>query len=283
MRKKYTVKLNNRELQLGDKTLIMGILNVTPDSFSDGGKYADAKYAVKHGLEMIEQGADIIDIGGESTRPGSTPVAEEEELGRVIPVIEGIRKESDIPISIDTYKAKVAMESIFAGADMINDISGCRFDPEMASVATNANIPVTIMHIKGTPRNMQENPTYDDIIKEIKQYLAESIDFLKKAGVHEGQILIDPGIGFGKSTEDNLTIMNRLDEFASLGHPILVGVSRKSVIGNILELPIEERIFGTAAAVTANIMKGSHVVRVHDVAEMRQVVKMADAIVNSNQ
>lgn len=281
MRKKFTIKLKNRELLLGERTLIMGILNVTPDSFSDGGRFIDKSVAVEHALKMEEEGADIIDIGGESTRPGAKSVSADEEIERVIPVIEAIRARSNIPISIDTYKSKIAKEALEAGADIINDISGCKFDPEMPALAAQTNTPVIVMHIKGTPKDMQKNPVYDDVITEIKDYLLMSVGRLVAAGLYRGQIIIDPGIGFGKTTEHNLTIMNRLEEFSELGHPILIGVSRKSVIGNVLDLPVDQRIFGTAAAVTANIMKGAHIIRVHDIAQMRQVARMTDAIVNN--
>lgn len=278
MRKRFTLKLGDRSLDLGEKTLIMGILNVTPDSFSDGGKFCSTGTAVDHALKMIEDGADIIDVGGQSTRPGAEAISIEEELRRVIPVITKIREKSDIPISIDTHRSKAASRAIEAGANIVNDISACRFDKEMSALIAKTNTPVIIMHIKGTPKDMQKNPVYDDVVSEIKTYLGDSISQLEAAGVDRGQVIIDPGIGFGKTTEHNLTIMNELEEFAALDRPILVGVSRKSVIGNVLDLPVDKRIFGTAAAVAANIMKGAHIVRVHDVAEMRQVVRMIDAM-----
>lgn len=280
MRKKYNIQLGNRNLSLGERTLIMGILNVTPDSFSDGGRFANRDSAVLHAFEMIEDGADIIDIGGESTRPGADTVSADDELGRVLPVIKSIRAKSDIPISIDTYKSRIAREALDAGADIINDISGCRFDPEMPKLAAEKNAPVVVMHIKGTPKDMQKNPEYRDVVAEIKDYLSQSIELLTEAGLSREQIIIDPGIGFGKTTGHNLTIMKRLEEFAELDRPILMGASRKSVIGNVLDLPSDKRIFGTAACVTANIMRGTHIVRVHDVGEMRQVVRMVDAIIS---
>lgn len=280
MKPTYTIQLKKQKLLLGTKTTLMAILNLTPDSFSDGGRFLSRDAAVAHALKMIEDGADIIDIGGESTRPGARAVCIDEELGRVVPVIEAIRKDSDIPISIDTYKVKVARRALEAGADIINDISGCRFDPEMPKLAAEKNVPVIIMHIKGTPGDMQKNPEYDDVVCDVKNYLSESIRLLENAGLSREQIIIDPGIGFGKTTKHNLTIMNRLNEFAELDRPILAGVSRKSVIGNVLNLPLDKRIFGTAAAVAANIIKGAHIVRVHDVAEMRQAAKMVDAICN---
>lgn len=280
MRNQYTIDLRDTSLELGHKTLIMGILNVTPDSFSDGGKFVSPSEACEYALEMVNDGADIIDIGGESTRPGSESVNIETELKRVIPVIEAIRKRSDTLISIDTYKAEVAREAISAGADIVNDISAGFFDPEMKHVIVQSNVPAVLMHIKGTPKNMQKDPSYTDIIEEISSYFMRAIDNLKKAGIKDNKIIIDPGIGFGKTTEHNLYIMNHLDQFSTLNRPILMGVSRKSVIGNILNLPTHKREFGTAATVAANIIKGTHIIRVHDVEHMKQVAQMTDAILS---
>lgn len=261
------------------KTYIMGILNVTPDSFFDGGKYSNTEKAIAQGLKLIEQGADILDIGGESTRPGALPVKVEEELKRVIPVIEEILKRAKIPISIDTYKAKVAEEAINAGASIINDISGLKFDPEMPYVAAKYKTPVVIMHIKGTPQDMQKNPYYNALIPEIIEYLRASIITAKEVGIQEDKIILDPGIGFGKLPEHNLQIIKNLKEFALLGKPILIGVSRKSFIGKILNdaLP-EERLEGTAAAVAVSIINGANIVRVHDVDYISKIVKVVDAI-----
>jgi len=261
------------------KTYIMGILNVTPDSFFDGGKYINFKKAVERGLQIAEEGADLIDIGGESTRPGAEPVSVDEELKRVIPVIESLSKKIDIPISIDTYKAKVAEEAINAGATIINDISGLRFDPQMPYIAAKYDTPVVIMHIKGTPKNMHINPVYDALIPEITEYLRNSIVIAKNAGVKENNIIIDPGIGFGKKPEHNLLIIKNLKEFANLGKPILIGVSRKSFIGKILDdAPAEQRLEGTMAAVAVSVINGANIVRVHDVKETVKVVKVVDAI-----
>lgn len=261
------------------KTYIMGILNVTPDSFYDGGKYNNVEKAIHRGLQLIEQGADILDIGGESTRPGALPVSLDEELKRVIPVIEGITKRVKIPISIDTYKAKVAEEAINAGASIINDISGLRFDPEMAYVASKYNTPVILMHIKGNPKDMQKNPHYYALIPEIIEYLRTSIIIAKEAGIQEDKIILDPGIGFGKLPEHNLEIIGNLREFTSLGKPILIGVSRKSFIGKILnDAPPEGRLEGTAAAVAVSIINGANIVRVHDVDYISKIVKVVDAI-----
>jgi dihydropteroate synthase len=225
---------------------------------------------------MAEDGADIIDIGGESTRPGAEAVSLEEELRRVIPVVHEIRRKSGVPISIDTYKSQVAQEALKAGANIVNDISGLHFDPKMTDTIAESGASVVIMHIKGTPKDMQANPHYDDVIREIYDYLADAVETAKKKGIK--QIMIDPGIGFGKSIEHNLDLIDRLEEFRSIGVPILVGVSRKSFIGKILGVPVEERLEGTAAAVAASVLHGADIVRVHDVREMRRVTLVADAI-----
>ncbi|MDI6714729.1 MAG: dihydropteroate synthase [Thermodesulfovibrio sp.] len=273
------ISFRNFLLDFSKKTYIMGILNVTPDSFFDGGKYINFKKAVERGLQLAEEGADIIDIGGESTRPGAEPLSVDEELKRVIPVIENLSKKINIPISIDTYKAKVAEEAINAGATIINDISGLRFDPQMPYIASKYDTPVVIMHIKGTPKNMQINPVYDALIPEIIEYLRNSIVIAKNAGVKENNIIIDPGIGFGKKPEHNLLIIKNLKEFANLGKPILIGVSRKSFIGKILDnAPAEQRLEGTMAAVAVSVINGANIVRVHDVKEIVKVVKVVDAI-----
>ncbi len=257
----------------------MGILNITPDSFYDGGKYYTKEEAIVKGLKLIEEGADILDIGGESTRPGASPVELEEELKRVIPVIEGIAKRVNFPISIDTYKAKVAEEALNAGASMINDISGLRFDPKMPYIAAKHKVPIILMHIKGTPKNMQLNPQYKALIPEIMEYLRESIIIAKEAGVDENKIIIDPGIGFGKLPEHNLEIIRNLKDFTCLEKPILIGVSRKSFLGKILnDAPAEQRLEGTAAAVAVSIVNGANIVRVHDVEYITKIVKVVDAI-----
>ncbi len=262
-----------------EKTFIMGILNITPDSFSDGGSFIKADTAVEHAINMVEEGADIIDIGGESTRPGSDAITVSEELERVIPVIEKLSGRIRVPISIDTYKAEVAQKAIDAGASIVNDISGLRFDPEMPGVVSRNEVSVVIMHIKGTPKNMQKNPIYGNLIKEIIEYLEESISIAEKAGVHHEKIIVDPGIGFGKMFEDNLEIINRLSEFRRLGKPVLIGASRKAFIGEVLgDAPVGDRVEGTAAAVAISIMNGADIVRVHDVKEMKKVAKVSDAI-----
>ncbi|OGW37899.1 MAG: dihydropteroate synthase [Nitrospirae bacterium RBG_13_39_12] len=271
----------NFSLDISKKTCVMGILNVTQDSFSDGGLYFDKSAAIKRAHQMVEEGADIIDIGGESTRPGSEPITIEEELRRTIPVIEALAKGINVPISIDTYKSEVAKRALDAGASMVNDISGLRFDPKMPEVVSQYNVPVIIMHIKGTPKDMQQNTVYGDLISEILDYLGDSIRVALKSGVSEDKIIIDPGIGFGKTFEHNLEIIHDLRKFSSLEKPILIGPSRKAFIGKILgEAATGERLEGTAAAVAISIMNGANIIRVHDVKEMFRVARVADAIKN---
>jgi dihydropteroate synthase len=279
---KFKLNFSKRTLDLSSRTHLMGILNVTPDSFSDGGKFFQLEDAVKQGIGMAEEGADIIDVGGESTRPGSDPITIEEELSRVIPVIEALSKQVDIPISIDTYKSEVAKKALDAGAEMINDISALRFDPKMKEVAAEYQIPIVLMHIKGTPKNMQENPYYDDVITEITQYLKESSEIAEKGRIDREKIIIDPGIGFGKRLEDNLNILKNLRKFSILDCPILVGPSRKSFIGKILDLPVEERLEGSLAALAVSIMSGANMVRVHDVKESKRIACLVDAILKAD-
>ncbi len=270
---------SNFSLDFSAKTQIMGILNVTPDSFSDAGLHFDRASAVEHALRMVEEGADIIDIGGESTRPGSAPLPLEEELRRILPVVEALAKQVTVPLSVDTYRAGTAGRAIEAGASMVNDISGARFDPEMPKVVAKYRVPIVLMHIKGTPKNMQVNPTYTALIPEIIGYLKDSIKIVLDAGLSEEMIIVDPGIGFGKTFEHNLTILNNLHEFATLGRPLLVGPSRKAFLGMLLDgAPPHERVEGTAAAVAISIIKGANIVRVHDVREMARVARVADAI-----
>ena len=257
----------------------MGVLNVTPDSFSDGGLYLDPERAIARGLELISAGADILDIGGESTRPGAEPVPPEEELRRVIPVIKGLREETEAVISIDTYKAVVAEAALEAGADMVNDISALRFDGRMGEVLAETAAPVILMHMQGEPRTMQENPHYDDVVSEIISFLRRRIEEAVELGIAPERVIIDPGIGFGKRVEHNLEILRRLDELKVLGRPILIGPSRKSFIGQLSGAPVSERLPGTIAAVALGIAKGAAIVRVHDVREVRQAVRIADAIV----
>lgn len=262
-----------------DRTYIMGILNVTPDSFSDGGAYIFRDRAVERALIMQDEGADIIDVGGESTRPGADKVSAREEINRVVPVIEAVAERVKVPISVDTYKSSVAEAAISAGASIINDISGLHSDPRMPNVAVRHDVPVVIMHIKGTPKNMQTNPVYAALIPEILEYLREGIIIAERAGVSGDRIIIDPGIGFGKTVEHNLEIIRRLNEFTGLEKPLLLGHSRKSFIGKILgDLPVTERLEGTAAAAAIGIFNGANILRVHDVKEMVRVTRIADSI-----
>ena len=262
-----------------DKTLIMGVLNITPDSFSDGGKYFSKNSAIKHALKLINEGSDIIDVGGESTRPGASPLTIEEELTRVIPVIEEIRKLSkNILISIDTYKSEVAKEAVKYGANIINDISGLVMDDRMVHIAAELDVPVIIMHLKGTPMDMQLNPTYENLISEITEFLRTQIQYALKNGVKKHNIIIDPGIGFGKTIEHNFKIIANLEKFKKIGFPLLIGPSRKSFIGNLLKLPPDKRLEGTAASIAIGIVNGARIVRVHDVLEMKRVSSIADKV-----
>jgi len=262
------------------RTYIMGVLNVTPDSFSDGGKYFSVESAVRRGMEMVEEGADIIDVGGESTRPNSESISVEEELRRTIPVIEQLAKRIDVPISIDTTKSKVAEESLNVGATIVNDISGLTFDEQIVSVVAKAKASLVVMHIQGNPKTMQQNPHYENVVEEVKGFLSNAVSKAKANGI--SQIFIDPGIGFGKTMRHNLLLLKNLNEFTSLGHPILVGASRKSFIGKLTnELSTDKRLEGTAASIAFSISNGANVVRVHDVKEMKKVVQVTDAIVRA--
>jgi len=274
----YSIRCRKRTLILGKRTLLMGVLNVTPDSFSDDGFFFDKKKAIAHGLRMVEEGADIIDIGGESTRPGSKPLELEEELRRVIPVIESLAKEVDVPISIDTYKSTVAQRAIEAGAEIINDISGLHFDPGLAQVAAKEDAPLVLMHIRGTPETMQKDVHYDSLFSEILQYLKDSIQRAESAGLDPRQIIIDPGIGFGKTVEDNLLIIKNLYEFRILGKPILLGTSRKTFIGKILNTEVGDRLEGTLSSIAIGVLNGAHIIRSHDVLQAKKAIAVADAI-----
>nr|WP_282003887.1 dihydropteroate synthase [Geotalea uraniireducens] len=260
---------------------IMGVLNVTPDSFSDGNRFFDLDRALDHALEMVAEGADIIDIGGESTRPDAAPVAEDEELRRVVPVVAKLAEQVTVPLSIDTYKAAVARESLQAGASIINDISGLTFDPEMAAVVAAGNAGLVVMHTRGRPPEMQYNTVYDDLISEVIEALKTSLQCACSAGIPAERIVVDPGLGFGKSLEGNLAILNRLDEFACLGRPVLIGTSRKSFVGAVLKRNSSDRLFGTAATVALGVAKGATIFRVHDVKAMRDVADMAFAVTQS--
>lgn len=266
-------------IDLRKKTCIMGILNVTPDSFSDGGRFNTTDKALARAMKMAEQGADIIDIGGESTRPGAAMVPAQEEIARVVPVIEALAKRSDIPISVDTYKSGVAQKALEAGASIVNDISGLRFDPQMASVAAEYEAGLVLMHIKGTPEDMQQDPQYGDLLGEIKTYLKDSIQVALDAGVELSAIAIDPGIGFGKTVEHNLILIKNLAYFMDLNCPIVIGASRKSFIGKLNNnIPATERLPGSLAAAILAVQNGANIIRCHDVAETRQTIDIALAI-----
>ncbi|RFU66897.1 dihydropteroate synthase [Peribacillus saganii] len=271
MKNNTVIQFRNHILDYGKKTLVMGILNVTPDSFSDGGRYNRIDAALEHAREMIREGADIIDIGGESTRPGFDAVTLEEELDRVIPVIERIAGELDVPISVDTYKAEVARQAINAGAHIINDIWGAKADSEMAKVAAELKAPIILMHNR---RDMD----YQHFIRDVFNDLYESITICKNAGVKDDKIILDPGIGFAKDLQLNLEMMRNLDKLIALGYPVLLGTSRKSLIGKVLDLPPEERMEGTAATVCYGIQQGCQIVRIHDVKEMARLTKMMDVL-----
>ena len=268
------MKIGGEVFTWGTRTYLMGILNATPDSFSDGGKYVDPETAAEHALSMLREGADIIDVGGESTRPGAAPVDTAEEIRRVVPLISRIAGQHGIPISIDTYHAKTAEEAIVAGAGLINDIWGLKADPEMASVAAQYGVPVCIMHNR-------KSPDYVNLIEDMKRDLDSSINIALKAGVKNRNIILDPGIGFGKTYEHNIVVLSHLEDFGTLGYPLLLGVSRKSVIGLTLNLPVEDRLEGTIAANVAGILKGADIIRVHDVRQNKRAAAMADALVRN--
>ena len=274
----FSLKWHKHRLDLGVRTHLMGVLNVTPDSFSDGGRYFSEAKAVARGIEMAQDGADIIDVGGESTRPYSERLSTDEEMARVIPVIRRLSREISIPISIDTYKSEVAREALNAGASIINDISAMRLDPRMAEVAVEAGVPVILMHMQGTPENMQLNPRYDDLINEINGFFDDAVKRCKSAGIAEHMIILDPGIGFGKTFDHNLSVIHQLKKFQALQKPLLAGPSNKAFIGKILGKEAHERDTGTMAAVAACVMNGAHIVRVHNVKLSVETVKIIDAI-----
>ena len=265
-------------LDTSDRPLVMGILNVTPDSFSDGGQFYDHSAAVEHARAMRASGADILDIGGESTRPGSKPVSIEEEINRTCPVIQEVAPEVDVPISIDTQKCAVAEAALDAGAEIINDVSALRTDPDLAALAADRDVPVVLMHMQGTPRTMQENPTYDEVVRDVMRWLEERIEYAVQAGIAEERLIVDPGFGFGKTLGHNLELLRRLHELHALGRPLMVGTSRKSMLGMILDAPPEERLSGTLATVAAAVLAGCHVVRVHDVGPAMDAVRVCEAI-----
>jgi dihydropteroate synthase len=285
-RKPFRLKLASRTLALGERTLIMGVLNVTPDSFFDGGKFLDPQQAIEHALEMERAGADLLDIGGESTRPGSIGTPLETELARILPVLHGLRGVLKIPISVDTRKAEVAEAAVGAGAEIINDVSGLKSDPRIAEVAARRGVPLILMHMRGEPATMQKGRFARDVIKDVSSGLRASISRARKAGLGKSQIVIDPGIGFGKSFEQNYELLRKLRELAKLGYPLLVGTSRKGFLGATLAkdgkpAPSEERLWATAATVAASILGGAHIVRVHDVEEMVQVARVSDLVLGT--
>jgi dihydropteroate synthase len=287
-RRKFQLRFPSRTLILGEHTLVMGVLNVTPDSFSDGGKFLDPKVAVEHAFEMERSGADLLDLGGESTRPGSTGTAAETELARILPVLQGLRGALTIPISVDTRKAEVAEAAVAAGAEIINDVSGLKNDPRIAEVAARRGVPLILMHMRGEPRTMQKAAFARDVMKDVSAGLRASVAKARKAGVRKSQIVIDPGIGFGKSFDQNYELLRKLPELAKLGYPLLVGTSRKGFLGGTLAkdgtpAPPEERIWATAATVAASILGGAHIVRVHDVAEMVQVARVCDCVLGARE
>jgi len=279
LRKKYRLRLPSRTLVLGERTLVMGVLNVTPDSFSDGGIYFDAGAAVARALELQRAGADILDIGGESTRPGAAGISAEEELRRILPVLQKLRGQLKIPISIDTSKSEVAEAAAEEGAEIINDVTALRSDPRIAEVARRRKLPLILMHMRGTPRSMQQKPFARDAMRDVTAALRKAAAAALRAGVSKSQIILDPGFGFGKTYEQNFELLARLPELARLGYPLLVGTSRKSFLGRALGgAPESDRIWATAATVAASILEGAHIVRVHDVAEMAQVARVTDVI-----
>ena len=280
------MKIGDKVFDLDNKTLVMGILNVTPDSFSDGGSYEKIEDAVHHALIMQREGADIIDVGGEYTRPGAKKVTIEEELNRVIPVVEQLVKKLEIPVSVDTYKSEVAKQALETGADMINDITALRGDEKLVKIISEYDVPVCLMHMKGTPQNMQINPEYYDVVLEIKDFLKERVEYAISSGIKKENIIVDPGLGFGKRTghgiEDNSDILGRLREIKSIGYPVLIGASRKTFIGNLIgkgkTLPVEKRLEGSLAAATLAVLNGANIIRAHDVLETRECVDLIDKI-----
>lgn len=268
------MKIGNREYAATGHTYVMGILNVTPDSFSDGGKWNRKEQALKRVEEMLAEGADMIDIGGESTRPGYVPISEEEEIDRVAPVIESVKAEFDVPVSLDTYKGQVAEAGIAAGADMINDIWGLKHDDKIANVISKSNLPCCLMHNR-------KNPVYTSFLEEVAADLSESVRLAEQAGIDKGKILLDPGVGFAKSYEQNLEVIRHLEKLSELGYPLLLGCSRKSVVGLTLELPVDQRVEGTLVTTVMGVMKGCMFVRVHDVKENVRAVKMTEAIMHA--
>jgi len=280
-RETRTLEIRGRRFTLGPRAWLMGIVNVTPDSFSDGGAYFDPRKAVERGLALVADGADIVDVGGESTRPGSRPVPAAEEIGRILPVIEGLRRQTRALLSVDTTKAAVAEAALDAGADIVNDTSAFRFDPAMPGVVARAGAGVVLMHMQGTPLTMQNAPHYDDLLGEIGAFLSDRIRVAEAAGIPPERVIVDPGFGFGKTVEHNLELLRRQDVFDALGRPRLLGFSRKAFLGAILDLPPGERLEGTIAAAVLSVERGAHILRVHDVGPVARAVRAAEAILGT--
>lgn len=277
-RPRYSLQARGRTIELGERTLVVGILNLTPDSFFDGGLYQSRERALQRARQMVDHGADWIDIGAESSRPGAAPVSQQQEMDRLLPVLEALRRQLDIPLMVDTYKAEVARAAVAAGADLINDISAFRLDSQMAQVVAESGVGCVLMHMRGTPVDMQKKAPSPDILSDIDCYFEHALSEASNEGIGHDRIILDPGIGFGKTVHDNLLILNRLSFLRRFSLPILVGTSRKSFIGKVLDLPVEDRLLGSAASAAAALMRGAHLVRVHDVAAMRQAADIVDAI-----
>ncbi|MFL6249613.1 MAG: dihydropteroate synthase [Actinomycetes bacterium] len=274
----HDLRVGDRVLPTSRRCLVMGVVNVTPDSFSDGGRYLDPAAAVAHGLALVADGADLLDVGGESTRPGATDVPGAVELERVLPVVEELARTAEVPVSIDTRKAAVAAAALAAGATMVNDVSAGRHDPDLLGVAADAKVPLVLMHMLGTPATMQDDPRYDDVVAEVEAFLAERCRAAEAAGVDHQALVVDPGIGFGKRDQDNYALLDQLARFTRLGHPVMVGTTRKGFIGRALDSPADLRVEGTAATVVWAVERGARIVRVHDVAPMVRAVRMTEAM-----
>ncbi|HXQ55127.1 MAG TPA: dihydropteroate synthase [Actinomycetes bacterium] len=274
----HDLRVGDRVLPTARRCLVMGVVNVTPDSFSDGGRYLDPAAAVAHALALVADGADLLDVGGESTRPGATDVPGAVELERVLPVVEQLARTAEVPVSIDTRKAAVAAAALAAGATMVNDVSAGRHDPDLLGVAADAKVPLVLMHMLGTPATMQDDPRYDDVVAEVEAFLAERCRAAEAAGVDHQALVVDPGIGFGKRDQDNYALLDQLARFTRLGHPVMVGTSRKGFIGRALDSPADQRVEGTAATVVWAVERGARIVRVHDVAPMVRAVRMTEAM-----
>lgn len=274
----YTILAKGSSISIHGRPLIMGIVNITPDSFSDGGNYLDVRLAASHALDLVAQGADILDLGAESTKPGATPVSEQEEMDRLLPVLNEVVKQTEVPISVDTMKSRVARAALDAGATIVNDVTAMRFDPKMAQVVAECGAGIVLMHMQGTPATMQDAPSYDNVVAEVCEFFDERIYIAEQAGIAKSHIVLDPGFGFGKLQVHNLKLLEQLSVFNRFGCPIMVGLSRKTFLGKILDRPVQEREWGTAAAVAMAVDRGAAIIRVHDVANMKDVVMVAAAV-----